>query len=61
MHMRVGSVSKDLSAQEREDREHGEGRDVYATPLKSNTVQSYGHVKVDTSPVGVHCAKNQRT
>ena len=35
-----------LSTSEREKSENGEGRDVYATLLQSDTVQSYGRTKV---------------
>ena len=60
MHMRVGSVRKDLSAQEREDREHGEGRDVYVTLLQSDTVQSFGREKAGTRTVGVGLCKKPK-
>ena len=32
---------KDLSESEKEEREYGEGKDVYATLLQSDTVQPY--------------------
>lgn len=52
--------TKDLSATERDDREDGEGRDVYATLIQSDTVQSYGRAKTDTSPGRVHLCKNKK-
>ena len=48
---------KDLSIHEREDHEHGEGRDVFTTLLQSDTVQPYGRAKSGTSPVGVDLRK----
>ena len=51
---------KDLSASEGEERDHGEGRDVYVTLFQSDTVQSYGRVKVGTSPVGVELCKKPK-
>ena len=52
--------TKDLSASEREDREYGEGRDVYDTLIQSDTVQSYGREKSDTSLVGVESRKKSK-
>ena len=48
---------KDLSAHKREEHDHGQGRDVYATLLQSVTVQSYGRAKADTRPVVVEMRK----
>ena len=52
--------TKDLSTHEREESEYGEGRDVYATLLKSDIVQSYGHTKTVTR-WGLISEKKQRT
>jgi hypothetical protein len=51
---------KDLRASEREsweEREHGEGGDVYATLLQSDTVKPYGRAKTGTRPLGVGMRK----
>ena len=45
--------TKDLSAHESEECEHGKGGGVYATLLQSDTVHPYGRAKEDTRPVGV--------
>ncbi len=50
---------KDLSAHEREEREHGDGRDVYDTLLQSDTVQSYGLPNGGTRPGGWTVQKNK--
>ena len=52
---------KDLSASEREERGRGEGVGVYATLMQSDIVQPYGRAKAGTRPVGLSCAKDQRT
>ena len=44
---------KDLSPSESEECGHGEGGGVYDTLLQADTVQSYGHTKEGTRPVGV--------
>ena len=49
-----------LSASESEEREHGEGRDVYASLLQSDTVQPYGRAKAGTRPVGVELRKKPK-
>ena len=46
---------KDLSANEREERDHGEGRDVYDTLLQSDTEKKVQDLWWLTS------GKNQRT
>ena len=51
---------KDLSASDRQDREHGEGRDVYVTLLQSDTVQSFGREKAGTRTVGVGLCKKPK-
>ncbi len=60
----MGSVlfqkPKDLSGSVREDRDHGEGRDVYATLIQSNTVHPYVQTIEDTSPVGVELYKKPK-
>ena len=54
---------KDLITREREECGHGEGVGVYVTLLQSDTVQTYGHTKAGTRPVGVGLdfARDQRT
>ena len=51
---------KDLSTSEREDRGDGKGVGVYTTLLQSDTVQSYGHGKSVTRPVGVDLRKKPK-
>ncbi len=53
--MRVKRVvmGRDLSASEKEECGYGKGVGVYDTLLQSDTVQSYGLTKTDTSPVGI--------
>ena len=51
---------KDLSGSESEERENGEGRDVYTTLLKSDTVQSYGRARAGTRPGGVGLRKKPK-
>ncbi len=51
---------RNLSESESEECGSGEGVCVFASLMKSDTVQSYGRVKADTRPVGVELRKKPK-